>query len=184
VLDAPWVNASTGSLGQGFSAAIGMALGLRAQKRVARVYAMLGDGELQEGEVWEGAMCAAHYHLANLCAVLDYNKMQSDDLNARVMGLEPLRPKWEAFGWHAIELDGHDFAQIEDAFEEARHVANRPTILIAHTLKGRGVSFMEGSPLWHGSVKIKEAEFRRAMADLGAAEDEVETILQESGRHD
>jgi transketolase len=180
----PWANASTGSLGQGFSVALGMAWGLRLQERVPRVYAMLGDGELQEGEVWEAAMAAAHHRLTNLCAIVDYNKMQSDDVNARVMNLEPLRPKWEAFGWHAVELDGHDFSQIAEALAEARRVGNRPTVLIAHTVKGRGVSFMEGSPAWHGSVRIKTDEFRRALADLGVPGAEIERRRDASGRRD
>jgi transketolase len=169
VLDLPFVEASTGSLGQGFSAAIGMALGLRHRGSPARVYAMLGDGELQEGEVWEGAMCAAHHRLDNLCAVVDYNKMQSDDLNERILGLEPLHAKWAAFGWNALELDGHAEPAIAEAFAAARACRGRPTVLIAHTKKGRGVSYMEGMPLWHGSVRLRDEELRTALADLGAS---------------
>lgn len=170
VLDTPWVETSTGSLGQGFSAAIGMALGLRYQGNPAKVYAMLGDGEMQEGEVWEGAMFASHYHLDNLCAVLDYNKMQSDDLNERIMNIEPLKAKWEAFNWHVLEIDGHNFEEIGNAFSEARRLKNNPTMIIAHTIKGKGVSFMEGSPLWHGSVKLRDEELKKALQDLGAPE--------------
>jgi len=170
VLDAPWVETSTGSLGQGFSAAIGMALGLRYQHSKARVYAMLGDGELQEGEVWEGAMCAGHYKLDNLCVVVDHNKLQSDDSNENIMGVEPLRAKWEAFRWHVIEIDGHDFQQINTAFTEAKKISVKPTVIIANTVKGRGVSFMEGSPLWHGSVKLRDEELVTALSELGVSE--------------
>ena len=112
VLDLPWVETSTGSLGQGFSNAVGMALGQRHQKIKARTYTMLGDGEMQEGQVWEAAMSAAHYKLGNLCAMIDYNKMQSDDTNENIMGLEPLGDKWRAFGWHTLEIDGHDIRAI------------------------------------------------------------------------
>jgi len=170
VLDAPWVETSTGSLGQGFSAAIGMALGLRYQRSHARVYAMLGDGELQEGEVWEGAMCAGHYKLDNLCAIVDYNTLQSDDSNENIMGVAPLRAKWEAFRWHVIEIDGHDFDQINAAFTEAKKTSLKPTMIIANTVKGRGVSFMEGSPLWHGSVKLRDEELAMALRELGVSE--------------
>lgn len=177
VLTTPWVETSTGSLGQGFSVAIGMALGLRYKNNQARVYVMLGDGELQEGEIWEGAMCSGHYRLDNLCAILDYNKMQSDDLNENIMGLEPLRDKWEAFNWHVIEINGHDFKEISDAFDEARQIKAKPTIIIAHTVKGKGVSFMEGSPLWHGSVKLRDEEVVSALEDLGTPKQEIERCL-------
>lgn len=177
VLNTPWVETSTGSLGQGFSAAIGMALGLRYKGSPARVYVMLGDGELQEGEVWEGAMCAGHYKLDNLCGIIDYNKMQSDDLNENIMGLEPLRAKWEAFRWHVIEIDGHDFEEMSAAFAEARRMKGKPSMIIAHTIKGKGVSFMEGSPLWHGSVKLRDEELVQALRDLGTPEDEIVRYL-------
>jgi transketolase len=171
--DMPWLETSTGSLGQGFSAALGIALGLRMQKSRARVYVMLGDGELQEGEVWEAAMCASHYGLDNLCAIVDYNKMQSDDTNANVMSLEPLGAKWDAFNWGVIEIDGHDFQDIESALRRARGTKGRPTVIIAHTAKGRGVSFMEGSPAWHGSVLLREDEFATALRDLGTSESDI-----------
>ncbi|HMB79416.1 MAG TPA: hypothetical protein VKI43_05095, partial [Vicinamibacterales bacterium] len=165
-----------GSLGQGFSIALGLALGLRPEpgtrnlepgREPSRVYVMLGDGELQEGEVWEAAMAAGHYHLGNLCAIVDYNKMQSDDLNARIMGLEPLDAKWRAFNWNVQTIDGHDFGAIAAAFANARATADRPTVIIANTIKGKGVSYMEGVPSWHGSVKLKPEEIRQALADLG-----------------
>lgn len=173
VLATPWVETSTGSLGQGFSVAIGMALALRHQGSLARTYVMLGDGELQEGEVWEGAMCAGHYKLDNLCGIVDYNKMQSDDLNEKIMGLEPLRAKWEAFRWHVLEIDGHDFDEIGQAFAEARETKGKPTMIIAHTVKGKGVSFMEGSPLWHGSVKLTDENMIQSLRDLGATDEEI-----------
>lgn len=180
VLDAPWVETSTGSLGQGFSAAIGMAMGLRYQRSRARVYAMLGDGEMQEGEVWEGAMCAGHYKLDNLCAVVDYNKLQSDDSNENIMGVAPLRAKWEAFRWHVIEIDGHDFNEIDAAFTEAKQNGGKPTMIIANTFKGRGVSFMEASPLWHGSVKLRDEELAVALRELGVSEHHIGRYLDGS----
>jgi transketolase len=128
---------------------------------------MLGDGELQEGQIWEGAMAAGHYGLDNLCALIDYNKMQSDDLNENVMTLEPLRQKWEAFNWNVVEVDGHDLPPVLEALGEARQARGRPTVIIAHTIKGQGVSYMAGVPSWHGSVKMREEEFAVAMSDLG-----------------
>nr|VFJ62324.1 MAG: transketolase subunit A [Candidatus Kentron sp. DK] len=169
----PWVATSTGSLGQGFSAAIGMALGYRHQEISSRIYAILGDGEMQEGEVWEGAMCASHHGLGNLSALVDYNKMQSDDLNANIMGLEPLADKWRAFGWHVQELDGHDFDAIAAALDAAEDVSDHPSVLIAHTIKGKGVSYMEGIPTWHGSATLRDEELERALADLGSSRQEV-----------
>jgi transketolase len=182
----PGIDATCGSLGQGFSIAVGLALGARVARvarvsdtirhpamvsdtwqNLPRVYVMLGDGELQEGQIWEGAMAAGHYQLANLCAIVDYNKMQSDDLNERVMRLEPLDAKWRAFNWHVRAIDGHDFGAIAAAFAEARATRDKPTLILAHTIKGKGVSYMEGVPSWHGSVKLKPDEIRQALADLG-----------------
>ena len=171
----PGIDATCGSLGQGFSIAIGLALGLRGQTQGSdpgpRVFVMLGDGELQEGEIWEGAMAAAHYQLGNLCAIVDYNKMQSDDLNERVMRLEPLDAKWRAFNWNTIVVDGHDFDEITAAFAQARATHAQPTVIIANTIKGKGVSYMEGVPSWHGSVTMKPEEIRQALADLGVPQD-------------
>jgi transketolase len=178
----PWIEASTGSLGQGFSQAIGMALGLRHAGSPARVYVMLGDGELQEGEIWEGAMCAAHWRLASLCAIVDYNKLQSDDAPANIMGLEPLAGKWEAFGWNAIPIDGHDIPAILAAFAAARACTDRPSVIIADTVKGQGVSFMAGAPHWHGSVRMKDEELVAALIELGADEDEISWALAPAGR--
>ncbi len=171
VLQTPLAETSTGSLGQGFSVAIGMALGLRTQRRRARVYALLGDGELQEGEIWEGAMLAAHRGLANLCVLVDYNKMQSDDYNENVVGLEPLAAKWEAFGWRAVEIDGHDHGELAAALAIARSTQGAPTVVIAHTRKGAGVDYMEGVPSWHGSVALSDADLVRALEGLGVAEE-------------
>jgi len=163
----PGVDATCGSLGQGFSIAVGLALGFRQTSRDGRVFVMLGDGELQEGEVWEAAMAAGHHRLGNLCAIVDYNKMQSDDLNERTMRLEPLDAKWGAFNWHVRPIDGHDVNAITAAFADARSRPDRPTVIVAHTIKGKGVSYMEGVPAWHGSVKLKPEEIARALADLG-----------------
>ena len=157
--------------------AFGMALGLRYLDSPARVYAMLGDGEMQVGEVWEGAMCAGHYRLGNLCAILDYNKLQSDDLNENIMGLEPLQSKWEAFRWNVIEIDGHAFDQIANALAAARNILDRPTLIVAHTIKGKGVTFMEGAAAWHGSVRLRPEELRRALADLNTPAEEIARYL-------
>ena len=165
----PGVDATCGSLGQGFSIAIGLAIGCRVPG--TRVYVMLGDGELQEGQIWEGAMAAGHYQLGNLCAIVDYNKMQSDDLNERIMRLEPLDAKWRAFNWHVRAIDGHNFDEITAAFAAARASSDKPTVILAHTIKGKGVSYMEGVPAWHGSVKLKPEEIRQALADLGVPQD-------------
>jgi transketolase len=175
--DLRWTETSTGSLGQGFSVALGMAMGLKLQNRKARAYALLGDGELQEGEVWEAAMCAAHHGLANLCAVVDYNKLQSDDRNAAIMGLEPLAAKWRAFGWSVAEIDGHDSEQILFALRSAAEVGDRPSVIIAHTIKGKGVPYMEDMPAWHGSVKLTHAQATDALQALDANAREIEDLL-------
>ncbi len=177
VVDLPWTGASTGSLGQGFSVAIGKALALRHRCLPGAVTVILGDGELQEGEIWEGAMFAAHHGLDRLCAIVDYNKMQSDDRNENICGLEPLPEKWRAFGWHVTEIDGHDLDAIGEAIRAARAHEGAPSAIVAHTLKGKGVSFMEGSPLWHGSVALSADETGRALRDLGAGEDEIAAWL-------
>ena len=165
-LSTPWVEASTGSLGQGFSFAIGEAKAMKMQSIDNRVYVMLGDGELQEGEVWEGAMFAAHHELDNMCAIVDYNKMQSDNLNENIIRLEPLVNKWMSFGWNVIEIDGHKLSEIKLAFDGARNVKIKPTIIIANTIKGKGVSYMENSPTWHGSVKMTKADLKQALLEF------------------
>jgi len=161
----PGVEMSTGSLGQGLSAANGMALAARLDGRDYRVYVLLGDGESQEGQVWEAAMAAAHYRLDNLTAFLDYNGLQIDGPCAEVMAVAPVAEKWRAFGWHVIEIDGHDFRQILQAVEEARETRGRPTMIVARTVKGKGVSFMEHQVDWHG-VAPKGEQVERALAEL------------------
>jgi transketolase len=177
VADLPWVETSTGSLGQGFSVALGMAMGLKLKKSQARVYAVLGDGELQEGEVWEAAMCAAHHRTDNLLAIVDYNKLQSDDSNANIMGLEPLDAKFRAFGWHVIGIDGHDFDAIVSALEEAFEVPDKPSLVIANTVKGKGVPFMENIPQWHGSVKLTRQQAEDALKALGCNTNEIVRLI-------
>lgn len=176
----PWVETSTGSLGQGFSVSIGLALGLRFQQRSSMVYTLLGDGELQEGQIWEGAMTAGHYRLGNLCAIIDYNRMQSDDLNENIIRLEPLRAKWEAFNWHVEEIDGHCFDEMRSVISQSVAHEGSPTMVIAHTIKGKGVSYMESDPLWHGSVCLRDDELMQGLSDLDTTRDEYEEWLRQS----
>jgi transketolase len=165
----PGMEAATGSLGQGLSLAVGMALGLKLAGSPARVYCILGDGEIQEGQVWEAAMAAPqlgqpHHPLDNLTVILDYNKIQLDDFVARIRDLEPLSAKWQAFGWPVVEIDGHRVDQIGKALDQAE--GNRkPTLIIAHTVKGKGVSFMENNPEWHGKAP-KPAEAVAAIREI------------------
>ena len=180
VKDTPLAETSTGSLGQGFSVAIGMAMGLKHQTSPARVYALLGDGELQEGEVWEGAMCAAHHKLDNLCILIDYNKMQSDDLNANIVGLEPLGDKWRAFGWNVQEVDGHNIDALMGVLSGASEHKGEPTVIIAHTIKGKGVSYMENIPTWHGSVKMGRDETVTALNEFGLTDTEIGAWLDDA----
>lgn len=160
------VDMSTGSLGQGISAAVGMALANRLDKNDHRIYFLLGDGESEEGEVWEACMAAGHYKLDNLCGILDYNHLQIDGNIADVVGPEPFPEKFEAFGWHVVEVDGHDFESLAKGFEEARNTKGQPTMIIAHTVKGKGVSFMENNYKWHGSAPNQE-QYEAAMKELG-----------------
>jgi len=162
----PGVEMSSGSLGQGLSFAIGMALAGRLDKRSYRVYALLGDGECDEGQVWEAAMAAAHFKLDNILAVVDHNGLQLDGWNRDIMNLEPLADKWRSFGWHTIEINGHDFPAILDAFQKARLVKNQPTVIIALTIKGKGVSFMENNVDFHGRAPTPE-ELTQALKELG-----------------
>lgn len=171
--DLPWVGSSTGSLGQGFSVALGMALGLTRQGRSEQVWTLLGDGELQEGQVWEAAMAGAHFGADNLCAIVDYNKLQSDDRNANIMGLEPLGERWRSFGWHVIECDGHDLGAVRAAIAEAREHTGEPTVIIAHTIKGKGVPYMEDDPPWHGSVTLSPEQLEEALLALDTPPDEI-----------
>ena len=164
----PGVDMSTGSLGQGISAAVGMALAGKLDGAPYRVYALLGDGEVEEGEVWEAAMSAAKYGLDNLCAIVDVNGLQIDGRTADVMPSEPLDRKFAAFNWHVITVDGHDLDALRAAFAEARQVKGQPTVLIAKTVKGKGVSFMENDAGWHGKAPNAE-QYEKAMAELDAA---------------
>lgn len=150
------VDISTGSLGQGISNAVGISLGAKIDNTTTRVYTLIGDGELQEGIVWEAVMSAAHYKLDNLVAIIDYNKLQIDGKNEDVMNIKPLDKKFESFGWNVITIDGHDFEQIEHALVHARDTGDKPTAIIAETVKGKGVSFMEHSAGWHGNAPNTE----------------------------
>jgi transketolase len=166
----PGVEVCTGSLGQGLSMANGMALGLRLDGRESRVYALLGDGELQEGQVWEAAMAAAHYKIDNLCALVDANALQIDGEVAKVMNVAPIAAKFRAFGWHALEIDGHDMAAILAALDHAETVKGEPTVIVAKTVKGKGVSFFENKAAYHG-VPPSDEELPRALECLGCLED-------------
>ena len=161
----PGIEASSGSLGQGFAIANGMALAGKLDRASYRVYAILGDGECQEGAVWETAMCAAHYKLDNLCAIIDYNKVQENGPTNEIKNLEPLSAKWASFGWQAIEVDGHNFAELMKAFDKFQRTSGRPTVIIAHTVKGKGVLFMEGSAKWHGKAP-DDAKLKEALTEL------------------
>jgi transketolase len=160
----PGVEMCAGSEGIGLSVGIGEALAAKIDNRDYRVYVMMGDGEMQEGQIWEAAMCASKYRLDNLTAIVDRNGIQQDGLTEQIMPIEPLSSKWKAFNWNVIEVDGYDYEQILDAFSNAKAYRNRPTVIIAHTTKGKGVEFMEWSPEYHGKVPDKKT---------------VETILKE-----
>jgi transketolase len=160
------VDMSTGSLGQGLSVANGMALASRHNNGGYRVYVILGDGEVEEGQVWEAAMTSAHYGLDNICAVVDYNALQIDGSISKVKSpIEPLADKWTAFGWNVVNVDGHDLGDLCEAFGRAREVKGKPTMIVAHTIKGHGVSFMEGVIEYHGST-LSEGEVKRALREL------------------
>lgn len=161
----PGVEIASGSLGQGLSQGVGMALGGKLDNKAWRVYVMLGDGELQEGQNWEAAMAAPFYKLDNLCAIVDYNGLESDGPIEQIMGLAPLAEKFKAFNWHVINIDGHDFDQIFQAFEEAAATEGRPTVILARTVKGKGVSFLENALGWHG-VPPKPEDLEKALKEL------------------
>jgi transketolase len=161
----PGVDMSSGSLGQGLSPGIGIALGARLRGKDFRVYVVLGDGEIQEGQVWEAAMAASAYRLDNLTAIVDWNKIQLSDFIEKAMPMDPVPDKWRAFGWQVRECDGHDVAAILHALEELRQVRGRPTVLLAHTVKGKGVSFMENNPAWHAKAP-NEQEYLQARTEL------------------
>ena len=169
----PGVDMSTGSLGQGISVAAGMALGAKYQGKSYRVYTLLGDGEIQEGQVWEACMLAAHYHLDNLCVIVDNNGLQIDGPVDKVMSPYPIDEKLKAFGFHVEVIDGHDYNQIEAALNTAKTVKGQPTAIVMKTTKGKGVSFMEGQASWHGKAPNDE-EYAIAMNELKAALAELE----------
>lgn len=172
-LKIPGVDASTGSLGQGFSVACGMALSGKISCAPYKVYTILGDGELDEGEVWEAAMFASHYQLDNLVAIVDNNDMQIDGHIGDVMSPYPITDKFEAFGWNVLTINGHDFNEMEYAFDQAERVMQKPTVIIMRTTKGKGVSYMENALDWHGKAPNDE-EYEVAMNDLGKLLSELE----------
>ena len=166
--DTPGVDMSTGPLGIGLSTAVGMALAAKLDNAPTRVYAVLGDGEINEGTVWEACMSASKYKVDNLCAILDWNCVQLDGTAEDIMPMGDIKAKFASFGFHCIECDGHDVEALYNAFEEAKTVKGKPTIVLAHTVKGKGVSFMEGKNTWHGKA-IGDEEFAKAMEELGGA---------------
>lgn len=169
----PGIDMSTGSLGQGISVAVGMALGAKIAKKDYRIHTILGDGEIQEGQVWEASMFAAAKKLDNLVAVLDNNNLQIDGTIEEVNSPYPLPEKFEAFGWHVIQIDGHDFEQIDKAFSEAKTVKNKPTIIICKTVKGKGISFMENKGVWHGKAP-NDDEYNTGISELNKKLSELE----------
>jgi transketolase len=162
----PGVEISTGSLGQGLSVSNGMAIGLKMDNLSSRVYCLLGDGEIQEGQVWEAAMTAAHYKLDNLCAIVDLNGLQIDGPVSKIKAIEPVASKWSAFGWNVTDIDGHDIKEILEALDGAETVKGRPSVILAHTIKGKGVSFFEGKVEYHGISPTPE-ELEKALEEIG-----------------
>ena len=169
----PGIDMSTGSLGQGISAAVGMALAGKMDQESYRVYTLLGDGEIQEGQVWEAAMFAGHRKLDNLVVIIDNNGLQIDGAVDQVCSPYPIDQKFEAFGFHVINVDGNDFSSLRDAMKEARNTKGKPTAIVAHTVKGKGISFMEGQVGWHGKAPNEE-QYKTAMADLAQIEKSLE----------
>ncbi|MFH1797992.1 MAG: transketolase [Candidatus Omnitrophota bacterium] len=165
----PGVEISSGSLGQGLSVAVGFALGDKMDKIPARVYCLMGDGETNEGQIWEAAMTAAHYKLDNLCGIIDFNRLQIDGFCCDVKDLGAYKQKWESFGWQAFEADGHDLDELDKVFENAQKIKGKPQVVIAHTVKGKGVSFIENKAEWHG-IAPKKDELERALIELDAEE--------------
>ena len=163
----PGIEASTGSLGQGLSIAIGMALSIRLNKSERKVYVMMGDGEMQEGQIWEGMLKAGNEHLDNLVGIIDYNGIQLDGMVKKIDDLAPLKEKCKAFKWETVEINGHDFKEILWALDEADKVKGKPFMIIAHTIKGKGVSFMENNPAFHGKAPNEE-QYKQALKELGA----------------
>lgn len=166
MLKTPGVEMSTGILGHGLSVGVGMALGAKLDGKNYRIYVLLGDGEMDTGFNWEAAMAANKYHLDNLTAIVDLNGVQLDGPTSEIMPLEPIVDKWRSFNWHTIEIDGHNIKQVLEALDETKHIRGKPSIIIAHTIKGKGVSFMENKSIWHGQVPNQE-EFVAALQELG-----------------
>jgi transketolase len=163
----PGVEFNTGSLGHGLSVANGIALGNKLLHKTNKTYCLMGDGEIQEGSVWEAAMMASHYKLDNVCAIVDYNKVQENGPTNEIKNLEPLGDKWRSFGWHVVEVIGHNFKSLIDGFGEFEKVKDKPFVMIAHTIKGKGVSFMEGDRNWHGKAPNKQ-QLEEALKELEA----------------
>jgi len=168
-LGLPGVEISSGSLGQGLSVAVGLAIADKMDKTGARIYCLMGDGETNEGQIWEAAMTAAHYKLDNLCGIIDFNKLQIDGMCCEVKDLGAYKEKWEHFGWHAAEVDGHDIEALDRVFTEMSGIKGRPQVVIAHTIKGKGVSFIENQVGWHG-ISPKKDELEKALAELDTEE--------------
>lgn len=161
----PGIEMASGSLGQGLSMANGLALADRLDGRRRRIFCLMGDGEIQEGQVWEAAMTSSHHHLDAVCAIVDANQLQQNGPVKTIQDVEPLGEKWRAFGWHVLEIDGHDIAQVVSAYDQAAQVGGKPQAIVARTVKGKGVSFMELNPAWHG-VAPKPDELERALLEL------------------
>lgn len=168
--DTPGIEVSSGSLGQGLSVCCGMALGSRHDGNPRRVYCVMGDGEQQEGQIWEAAMFGAHYKLDNLCGIIDYNRKQIDGDVQDVMGIAPLADKWKAFNWHVIDVDGHDMKALLHAFDEARRTKGKPSVILARTIMGKGISYMEDDYRWHG-VPPNAEQAEKALQELGTSLD-------------
>ena len=172
----PGIEMSTGPLGQGLSTAVGMEIGARVKGKDFRVYALLGDGECNEGQIWEAAMSASKYKLDNLVATIDYNKFALSEATEKVMPLEPLYDKWTAFGWHVIEVNGHSVTQLINVYDEAKQIKGKPTMIIAHTVKGRNVSYVEDTWQSH-SVSMTSEQVENTLTELGCSKEEIKTTL-------
>lgn len=175
-INTPWIEASTGSLAQGFSFAIGQSITIKHLNKKNKVFAIIGDGEMQEGQVWEGLMFASQHKLKNFVTILDYNKLQSDNSNKNIMNIEPLKKKIKSFNWNVIEINGHSFIEIEKALSR-KFLNNKPLFIIANTIKGKGVSFMENKPLWHGSLKMSVQQIESSLKELGAKKKLIEECI-------
>ena len=171
----PGVEISSGSLGQGLSIANGMALGARLNKSGSKIYCLMGDGETNEGQVWEAAMTAAHYALDSVCAIVDFNGLQIDGFCCEVKDMGSYRHKWESFGWHTLETDGHDISSLIGSYDAAGRIKGKPTVIIAHTVKGKGVSFIENKAEWHGIAPKKE-EYEKAVRELDEELGKIENL--------